>query len=582
MKKSIFSVVAIVAIAATLFTGCKDDVDPWGNVKSEIRTMNIMNGGLTGAEVIKGVVDQDAKTILFENVPAETDIAAIKFDGNFSLGAKLDTTVFDFTDYANPNARELTKELNITNWGDKHNTYMVTIRLAEPVSNPVLSQLIMRDADGNTFKAEINAEDSTVCFNMKGKGTAYLESITLIPARTAYTFTAMDGDVLKEDNAGDLELDFLGKKMMFHLSFARAAAAGVNYNGAIVHDFSVATGSTYSYFTGETTRGSDFDGEYVLIVSRSDAATPTPHLLKVSDLLKGDASKPIMLNVTGVEGGTHVVSAGRLSRGHVYICNLATPMGPEAPLKVYHWTTAQPDVAPEVVLTFDNTIDGETASASLRGDNISINLDESGNGYAFFFPQGNADCIIRFTITGFTNFSNPTKFPLTFDISYYGYMNELPDEPGKYVMTSSYCSSVKLMDADANELSTVAFSMATLGGEYLMHGVDPRVIMFNRARYLMFTVSNMSSSHWNFGPKFYMLDMTEGVGAVGAMATLNNKAAGDDWEPDYSYALVDTEAGVGVTAPTAQTNAAVIDDKLVVYTASNNVGFALIEFPKAE
>ena len=58
------------------------------------------------------------------------------------------------------------------------------------------------------------------------------------------------------------------------------------------------------------------------------------------------------------------------------------------------------------------------------------------------------------------------------------------------------------------------------------------------------------------------------------------------WEPDYFYSLdpADLEADprFKVTAPAAQCNAAVVDGKLLVYTAAQGAGFAILEFPAAK
>lgn len=53
----------------------------------------------------------------------------------------------------------------------------------------------------------------------------------------------------------------------------------------------------------------------------------------------------------------------------------------------------------------------------------------------------------------------------------------------------------------------------------------------------------------------------------------------ETFEPTYEY-MIDKDGKTTASACTAQTAAAVVDDKLVIYTAAANAGFAIIEVPK--
>ncbi len=74
------------------------------------------------------------------------------------------------------------------------------------------------------------------------------------------------------------------------------------------------------YADAASTRCASYDGEHVLVVSRATQ----PHLLKVSDLKKGEIN-PILLDLTGVSGGTFSYNMGALSNGHVYLSSLSGP-----------------------------------------------------------------------------------------------------------------------------------------------------------------------------------------------------------------------------------------------------------------
>src|SRR5699024_11436284 len=85
---------------------------------------------------------------------------------------------------------------------------------------------------------------------------------------------------------------------------------------------------TYPTFSSLLTRGSGFDGEHVLIVTR---ASEGPHLLKYSDLKNG-RTKPIALNTSGVEGGIFPYNTGDIVNGHSYVFNLSGGI-----FSIYHW-----------------------------------------------------------------------------------------------------------------------------------------------------------------------------------------------------------------------------------------------------
>lgn len=569
MKKNLFFL--SIALLSMLFVGCNSEKE--STVEAKIKSISIKN------TTYSGVVDNTTFTVTFNDVAAETSIEAIQFNASLSLGAKLDKDTYDFTQGASEDGKELTQTIKVIN-GTNEQAYTVVINLLDPVSDPMLDKLIMKKANGEEVRAQLFG--STVAIGMPEETEATFGSISLIPSRATYKFTTMQNDKISAVDPGQLVIEFMGRTTTLNISFQAAPTPGADFTAAVVHDFSGATGNIPSYFEGEQVRGSDFDGEHVLIVSREGVDKATPRMFKVADLLADNASNPIMLNTTGVEGGTHIVSAGRLTQGHAYICNLETAICDETPLKVYHY--ASPDAAPEVVLSWNGYINDEYSYAGRLGDNISIDLDESGNGYAFLCKQEPGDKIYRWTVTGFTQFSDVVEIDLGAVCSYYGYVNKV--EQGKYIFTSSYVPFVRLMNEDGVQLiDDVEFDW-TENDARPNHGVDPRIVTYNRGRYLMFTVANSSGMHWNFGPIVYIIDITDGVDAQAALVKLSEAVYDEEvpWEPSYGYALTTDpyEAHIQASACSAQCNAAEVNGKLVVFTAAVNAGFALIEFPIAK
>ena len=580
MKKNL--IFLSIALLSMLFVGCKPKPTPEDSVEALIKTISIKN------TTYAGVVDNTTYTVTFNDVAAETNIEAIQFTAKLSLGAKLEKETYDFTTGASEDGKELTQTIKVIN-GTKVQEYTVIINLLDPTSDPMLDALFMKKGtNGEEVKALIF--DGAVALGMPEEAEAVFSKITVIPARASYKFTTMQNDKISAANPGQLEIEFMGRKTVFDITFAAAPTPGVDLAAAIVHDFSVATENVPAEFAAENTRGTDFDGEHVLVVSRNDDGSAFPHLYKVSDLLADNAGNKIALNTTGVEGGTHVVSSGSLNHGHIYICNLTTTLSKDAPLKIYHYADA--NATPEV-WSWDGVLsvteDGDTIGAPARlGDNISVNIDESGNGYAFFCGQeGSAEKVYRVEITNFNQFSNPTEVILDVPFPYYGYINEVP-EAGQYVFKSHYMAVIRLMDANGTPLMEDIELDASESGLNPRGGVDPHVVMFNRARYLVFAAPYNNGKRIAKEPGLFIQDITDGVDTKAALIKWSEMLYDEEylWEPTYYYSLdPDAAPDAGnktVGACAAQCNAAEVNGKLVVFAAATKGGFALIEFPKAK
>ncbi|HET8829948.1 MAG TPA: DUF4623 domain-containing protein [Pelobium sp.] len=329
------------------------------------------------------------------------------------------------------------------------------------------------------------------------------------------------------------------------------------------------TGTTYDFtsnplgdpiyyaFSGFTTRGSGFDGDKVLIVKRPDDA----HLLNVADLKNGVTTK-IPLNMTGIAGGTFNVNMGAQVNGHTYIASLSGSGA--SPLKVYHWT--DPSAAPEVIL--NTTTAGIPGVGTRHGDNISVSLNDQGNGYIFFGDNAGTKTL-RYNVSNYTTVSNPIAFamPIAGAGSWTSY-NRIGNT-AEYIFTGHDAPVALISEGGAASYTMSRTSIP-------VRGSDARVVNFNAERYLIITTAARTGSE---ATVFYVYDITNGATVKDALTNLDNSPT---VTPVFQYALM----GPVNIAPASQTgfyvkkDASGNDESLLLYAAANDTGFVIFEFGK--
>ncbi len=544
-----------------LFLGvaCDDDEAYVENPSGEtfIYKLSITNAGLTGTETVVGEVNEEAKTIKFV-IPAESDIEAIKFSGKLSLGAKLDQDTYDLS--------SLSGQVTVIS-GENQGVYTVTIELTAPTSTPLLQKVIVKDDKGVQKEAFVSELDKTVYMKSPESSTVEIVEVTCLPKRTDVTFTAANGGKLTADNPGKITMDFMGLTNEYRVLFDANPVFGADFVNYLQYDFTANT-TMWTDYTGANTRSADFDGETMLIVSRNGGTLPK--VLKFADIKAGQPNE-IVLNTTGIEGGTYLVSSGRLVHKHIFICNLTTGAGADSPLKVYHY--ADENAAPETVLTFEGPavkLDGEaTDLAGIRfGDNMSISLDEAGNGSAFFLPQ-NGDMILRFDVTNFTTWSNPTLINQSVTAAYYASINLIDGSTNEFLYTSTQ-APLMVIDRDGNELYKLDVEAVP------KRGTDARIVTFDAERYLIMTTGRQASWSGDKVSTFYVYDISDGANVLLALA---NFAALEERVPVFTYEL----GGTGNGACSANTGWGVTaDGNLTMMTSATVAGFAIFEFPEKQ
>ena len=334
---------------------------------------------------------------------------------------------------------------------------------------------------------------------------------------------------------------------------------GAEFKNATVYSF--AGDNRYEDFKTLDTRGADFDGQHVLVVTRTDNK---PHLLKVDDLKAGNINR-IPLDLTDVSGGTFPYNMGALANGHIYMATLAG--GKPSPLKIYYWET--PTSKPEVI--FSSTVQDIPESGKRYGDNMSLNIDKNGDGY-IFFGENTAQNILRLTISNHKNVSEPTILPadpkMKVSMNIYRYEN-----------TSDYLYSGLAMPITlSSNAAQKKFSLSAANQP--AEAVAARAFMFNNKRYLITCAAGFGSAS-KATPTLYVYDISKGSNLAEALERFE---AASKHEPVYSFIL----GGAGNTAPSPCTNFYIERDangkdaKLYLFASRGESGFVIIEAPIAQ
>lgn len=332
---------------------------------------------------------------------------------------------------------------------------------------------------------------------------------------------------------------------------------GADFGKSQIYDYSGNDlgNAAYLSFVSNLTRGSSFDGEHVLIVTRAEGGS---HRLKVEDL-KQNLIDPITLNASNVSGGTFPVNVGSQINGHSYVANLSGLYG----MKIYHWT--DPDTAPEIIFNADPA---SIAGAGKRhGDNMSATLDENGNGY-FFFGDNAVTSIMRLTVSDYTNITEVKILPTQPGVSFCMSMNRV-EESDDYLLTG-YDAPIRVVNNEAALIYEMNRESVPIQGS------DARIFTFNQERYMILATAPRYSGN----AVLYIYDITKGNSTVDALKLFEE----GDKKPIFQYSI----GGDVNSAPGTNTGYHIVkddegnDSSLLIYAASNNAGFALIEIPIKE
>lgn len=416
-------------------------------------------------------------------------------------------------------------------------------------------------ADGNTVvEGTIDEETKTINFPRLDMTTDFsaLNLDAKLSEGAALQSSVLDFSMDEETASKTLIIRIVNQKRYkeyFVRVRKRIPVYGADFEKPTVYNFS--GDNIYPDYGSLLTRCASYDGEHVLVVSRKTA----PHLLKVSDLKNGE-TKPIMLDLTGVSGGTYSYNMGALVNGHVYIATLSG--GQASPLKIYYWDT--PTSVPEVVANINVA---EIPEAGNRhGDNISVNIDKNGNGFIFFGDNASTK-FLRLTVSNHKTIGSPKVLTSSSDAGMVTNVFRIEDTD-QYVW-SGLRLPVTLVDE-------------SLGAKYKMNkdylAIEPvasRIFTFNGERYLLVCTAGHGSAS-KATPSVIVYNLTKGSTVEEAMQKFDE---GENHNPDYTFIL----GGSGNGAALAQTDYRIVKDengkdaKLCIFGSRTDSGFVICEFP---
>lgn len=333
---------------------------------------------------------------------------------------------------------------------------------------------------------------------------------------------------------------------------------GADFENPIgIYNYSASNEGNVYPGTGATTRGAGFDGSYVLIIDRNG-----PHVLKVSDIEEGNIN-PIMLDMTGVSGGTFPINMGSIVDGKIYISSLSGGAG--SPLNIYYWET--PTSSPKKIASY--IVSNEIPGAGVRhGDNMSVNLDEKGNGY-FYFGDNASKSILRLQVSNWINIDNPNVLPLS-NPNTKGYMSMMNIQGTDQYIFSGVNQSVAL----ASETASISFELSA--NSVAKEGMEARMFEFNKQRYLIMTTTGYGGAS-TVNPSIFAYNFTQGANPTQAFQYFEES---DNKKPLVEFPL----GGSGNGNPAAASGYYVSkgsdgnDEYLYIFGARTDSGWALLKY----
>lgn len=439
-----------------------------------------------------------------------------------------------------------------------------------PYANDLLGLKIInaQDGNGNTVQLEgtIDEDKKTVKFPRVNITTDFSKIVVVATTSEGSKLTqdtldfSMDDEttertktvrVLNHNRYKDYFVTIRKKVPLFGGDFEKVSTYAFDNTNA------------YAGLKTATARCSDFDGTHVLVVDRGMG----PHLLKVSDVMAGNVSNPVMLNTTGISGGTFAYNMGALAGGHIYLASLAG--GATSPLKIYYYENET--ATPECIANID--ISTLPFVKARHGDNMSLTLDASGNGFIYFGANPTGEDFIRVPISAYKTVGTPEVVPVQGTLPGLCTNVYRVDGTEEYIYSGNKIG-VTLADESLNAKYTVSKDNLPL------EATTARVFTFNGNRYLFVTTAGFGGAS-KAVPGIYIFNINKGADT---MEALKNFDAAEDHNPVFKYLIGGANLGYcgGNSNFFIEKDAAGKDLYLWVYAGRSTSGFAIVKVPLAK
>lgn len=489
----VFTAMFVVIGLGLNFTACSDDDDP--KPEANITAFSITNAGQSQDVIVEGVIDGTAIVVA---VPYESDLTALTFDATVSNDAVLTPAPGTTLDFTAP------RSMVVTN-GDLETTYSVTVTKADPEAAVLKSIKVASAFTKEPYQTELNLIDQTitVTFNTLQADTVVITELDFGP-QGAVASTQVDKGVNLALADQKITISYAGEDKVYTF-VTNITQAGFNpENVETFLDKSSVSGLVPSEISTNNSRGADYNGQYVFVASREGG----------NNIVYYDVDATVFeaknLDMTGVAGGSWVISDVKCVGDAIYACNMVMAAAGKE-FKVYKW--ANVDAQPEVVLTWTTTNDKQRL-----GDALSIVGDPSADGYIFAsnFPGygGLADASEVYGwkanagVFGDVITWNPTLTTAS-KIGQYGRVNAIPGVADKFLVSGA--EALFIINADGSVEHEVS------GDAIQGRAMDAEIFEYNGGRYLTYTVNR----EWQAEGAFYeVVNITEGADAVEGIKAL--------------------------------------------------------------
>lgn len=560
-NKYISPLLALLIVLSIFVTGCSDDDDKVVSGETELLSFKILNAGVDNNISVEGIINNADKTVEVR-VPFETNLSALKFEAAVSEGARIAPDNLSVQDFTTERNFAVVSGLN-------NSIYKISILKSTPTV-PTLMNIRLVNGSATYYSSIIDYKKNTVSVQMLSGYTTKVkvETIEVGPSGATYNISNIGGDGFFDLSTNPTLTVSLGGQSTEYKIEINIVPVGADFSKPTNVELTAFKGAVPSVLGGGNNRDGHMANGIMYIPSRQGGNHV--YYWENSKLFAGSYD-PSELNLTGMDftnvawGLSSVYAVG----DRVYVASMVNAK--DQKLKVWCW--ANKNATPVQILEYTIT-DPVGGALNVRlGDAFSVAVDGSGNGKMFFcnFPFGNPNN--QFYVFDVENYTQVNASPQVIsldlqggNVGQYGRVNGIPGESGKYIVTGAEMG-IALIDATGTIEHMVSTDVIQGRAQ------DARIVSFNDARYLVYTVSR----EWEAGGVFNeVINISEGENALEALKLLTPASI-------TSRKMSTLKIGNPALADawvSATSSAEVLNNQLYIMQFSTLSGFAIQRFDK--